>query len=76
VDHLSRLQLADLALDPFPYNSHSTGSMSCGPGCRWSRCSATPFPGRVGASLLRAAGLDELIAGSVDEYYRLAMGAH
>jgi protein O-GlcNAc transferase len=24
-DHLSRLQLADLALDPFPYNSHSTG---------------------------------------------------
>ena len=25
VAHLTRLQLADLALDPFPYNSHSTG---------------------------------------------------
>lgn len=31
------------------------------------------FPGRVGASLLRAAGLEELIAASPDDYYQLAL---
>jgi protein O-GlcNAc transferase len=49
------------------------GSMSCGQACRWSRCLARHFPGRVGASLLHAAGLDELVAASVDEYHELAL---
>ncbi|MBK8114049.1 MAG: tetratricopeptide repeat protein [Candidatus Accumulibacter sp.] len=73
VDHLSRLQLADLALDPFPYNSHSTGIDVLWAGVPMVALLGDTFPGRVGASVLRAAGLDELIAGSVDEYYRLAM---
>jgi hypothetical protein len=73
VDHLSRLQLADLALDPFPYNSHSTGIDVLWAGVPMVALLGDTFPGRVGASALRAAGLDELIASSVDEYYRLAM---
>jgi protein O-GlcNAc transferase len=72
-DHLSRLQLADLALDPFPYNSHSTGIDVLWAGVPMVALLGDTFPGRVGASLLHAAGLDELVVGSTDEYYRLAL---
>ena len=73
VDHLSRLQLADLALDPFPYNSHSTGIDVLWAGVPMVTLLGETFPGRVGASLLRAAGLDELITASTDAYHRLAL---
>jgi protein O-GlcNAc transferase len=53
-DHLSRLQLADLALDPFPYNSHSTGLDVLWAGVPMVALLGDTFPGRVGASLLRA----------------------
>lgn len=72
-EHLARLQLADLALDPFPYNSHSTGIDVLWAGVPMVALLGDTFPGRVGASLLRAAGLDELIAGTTDEYYQLAL---
>ncbi len=71
-DHLSRLQLADLALDPFPYNSHSTGIDVLWAGVPMVVLLGDTFPGRVGASLLRAAGLPELVATSPDEYYEIA----
>ncbi|WP_291995365.1 tetratricopeptide repeat protein [Candidatus Accumulibacter sp. ACC003] len=73
VDHLSRLQLADLALDPFPYNSHSSGLDVLWAGVPMVALLGDTFPGRVGASLLRAAGLEELIAASPDDYYQLAL---
>lgn len=73
VAHLTRLQLADLALDPFPYNSHSTGVDILWAGVPMVALLGDTFPGRVGASLLQAAGLGELIAGSPDEYYELAL---
>ncbi|WP_313952224.1 tetratricopeptide repeat protein [Accumulibacter sp.] len=72
-DHLSRQQLADLALDPFPYNSHSSGVEILWAGVPMVALLGDTFPGRVGASLLRAAGLDELIAESPDAYYRIAL---
>ncbi|MEF8708967.1 MAG: tetratricopeptide repeat protein [Candidatus Accumulibacter propinquus] len=72
-DHLSRLQLADLALDPFPYNSHSTGIDILYAGVPMVALLGDTFPGRVGASLLQAAGLAELIAGSPEDYQRLAL---
>ena len=71
-DHLSRLQLADLALDPFPYNSHSTGTDVLWGGVPMVALLGDTFPGRVGASLLRAAGLPELVASSPDEYCEIA----
>lgn len=72
-DHLARLQLADLALDPFPYNSHSTGLEILWAGVPMVALRGETFAGRVGASLLRAAGLDELIADSAADYQRLAV---
>ncbi|MEF8702731.1 MAG: tetratricopeptide repeat protein [Candidatus Accumulibacter sp. UW26] len=73
LEHLSRLQLADLALDPFPYNSHSTGIDVLWAGVPMVALLGETFPGRVGASLLHAVGLDELIAGSTEEYGELAL---
>jgi predicted O-linked N-acetylglucosamine transferase (SPINDLY family) len=67
------LQLADLALDPFPYNSHSTGAEILWAGVPMVALLGDTFPGRVGASLLHSARLDELIAGSLEEYYEIAI---
>lgn len=72
-DHIARLQLADLALDTFPYNSHSTGVDTLWAGVPMIALRGRTFAGRVGASLLAAAGLPELIAETPDDYARLAL---
>lgn len=72
-EHLGRMQLADLALDPFPYNSHSTGVNILWAGVPMVTKRGDTFAGRVGASLLAAAGLPELIAESDDEYAALVL---
>ncbi|MCK6404936.1 MAG: tetratricopeptide repeat protein [Rhodocyclaceae bacterium] len=72
-EHHARIQLADLALDTFPYNSHSTGVDALWCGVPMVSLYGCTFPGRVAASLLKAAGLDELIANSKDEYFRIAV---
>lgn len=71
-DHLGRLQLADLALDPFPYNSHSTGGDALLAGVPMISLVGETFPSRVGASLLRAAGLEELAMPSQEAYFEMA----
>lgn len=73
VGHLARMQLADLALDPFPYNSHSTGGDALLAGVPMVALLGETFAGRVGASLLRAARLDSLIAHTPDEYAEIAI---
>lgn len=72
-EHHARIQLADLALDTFPYNSHSTGVDALWCGVPMVSLYGDTFPGRVASSLLKAAGLDDLIAKSKDEYFRLAV---
>lgn len=72
-EHLGRMQLADLALDTFPYNSHSTGVNILWAGVPMVTKRGDTFAGRVGASLLAAAGLPELIAESDDEYAALVL---
>lgn len=67
-EHLARLQLADLALDPFPYNSHSTGLDALWAGVPMVSLLGATFPGRVGASELRAVGLSELVCATVADY--------
>ena len=61
-EHLGRLQLADIALDTAPYNSHSTGvdALWCGVPLVCMR--GQRFAGRVAASIVSAAGLPELAA--------------
>jgi predicted O-linked N-acetylglucosamine transferase (SPINDLY family) len=68
-EHLARHGLADLFLDTLPYNAHTTGSDALWAGLPLLTCLGTTFPGRVGASLLRAVGLaDELVVDSLDAY--------
>ncbi|SRR5579883_656662 len=72
-DHLARHRLADLFLDTFPYNAHTTASDALWTGLPLVTCSGRSFASRVAGSLLRAAGLPELITRSLGEYERLAL---
>ena len=71
--HLARLRLADLFLDTLPYNAHSTANDALWAGLPVLTCIGNSFAGRVAASLLRAAGLPELIAESLSSYEALAL---
>jgi predicted O-linked N-acetylglucosamine transferase (SPINDLY family) len=71
--HLARHRLADLFLDTFPCNAHTTASDALWAGLPLLTCSGRTFPSRVAGSLLRAAGLPELVASSPEEYERLAL---
>jgi protein O-GlcNAc transferase len=72
-DHLARHRQADLFLDTLPYNAHSTAIDALWAGLPVLTCPGHAFAGRVGASLLRAVGLPELIATSLDDYEALAL---
>ena len=72
-DHLARHRQADLFLDTLPYNAHTTASDALWAGLPVLTCIGSTFAGRVAASLLKAIGLDELIAHSLDEYEALAL---
>lgn len=67
-EHLARLALADIALDTVPCNSHTTGSDALWMGVPMVTLVGDSFAGRVGASLLHAVGLPELVTHSEDEY--------
>ena len=72
-DHLARLRLADLFLDSWPYNAHTTASDALWMGLPvLTRIGAT-FAGRVAASLLSAAGSPELITESRLQFESLAI---
>lgn len=71
--HLGRLRLADLVLDTWPYNAHTTGSDALWAGVPLLTWPGPTFASRVGASLLHAAGLPELVASSPEEYEALAL---
>jgi protein O-GlcNAc transferase len=71
--HLARLQLADLALDTLPTGSHTTGSDALSVGVPMVSAVGGLFAGRVGASLLNAVGLGELVARDLDGYFQIAL---
>jgi protein O-GlcNAc transferase len=72
-DHLARHRLADLFLDTLPYNAHTTASDALWAGVPVLTQMGNTFAGRVGASLLCAVGLPELITRSREEYEELAI---
>ena len=72
-EHLARFGLADLFLDTLPYNAHTTASDALWTGVPVVTCMGEAFAGRVAASLLKAAGLPELVTGTLDEYRTLAL---
>ncbi|RVU45099.1 O-linked N-acetylglucosamine transferase, SPINDLY family protein [Rubrivivax rivuli] len=71
--HLRRLQLCDLFLDTWPYNAHTTGSDALWAGLPVLTCTGRSFPSRVGASLLQAVGLPELVTHDLESYEAQAL---
>jgi predicted O-linked N-acetylglucosamine transferase (SPINDLY family) len=66
--HLARYGLVDLALDTFPVGSHTTASDALWMGAPLLALSGRSFVSRVSGSILRAAGMGQLVASSFDEY--------
>ena len=66
--HLARYPLADLFLDTFPYGAHTTASDALWMGVPVLTFSGLSFASRVCGSLLRAAGLPEMVCTSEEEY--------
>jgi protein O-GlcNAc transferase len=72
-EHLARLANADLLLDSFPYGAHTTASDALWMGVPVLTQTGRAFQSRVGASLLTAAGLPELIQPTADAWEREAI---
>lgn len=71
--HLARHGCADMFLDTLPYGAHTTGADALWAGLPVVTCTGRSWASRVGASLLRAVGLPELIASSVEDYKASAL---
>jgi predicted O-linked N-acetylglucosamine transferase (SPINDLY family) len=69
-EHLALYRRVHAALDTFPYNGTTTTCEALWMGVPVVTVEGDRHSGRVGASILRAAGLPELVARSVDEYAR------
>jgi predicted O-linked N-acetylglucosamine transferase (SPINDLY family) len=72
-DHLQRFVHADLFLDSFPCNAHTTASDALWAGVPIITRSGQTFASRVAGSILHAAGLPELIVDSEEAYEALAL---
>jgi predicted O-linked N-acetylglucosamine transferase (SPINDLY family) len=72
-EHLARHRLADLFLDTFNYNAHTTTSDSLWAGLPVVTKLGEGFAARVAASLLTAVDLPELIAESEEAYEALIL---
>jgi predicted O-linked N-acetylglucosamine transferase (SPINDLY family) len=72
-DHLARLRLADLFVDTFNYNAHTTAADALWVGVPLLACAGATFASRVAGSLLHAVGLPELVVDSIESYEALAL---
>ena len=73
-EHLARQRVADLFVDTFPCNAHTTASDALWAGLPLLTLAGESFASRVAASLLNAVGLPELVCGSLQEYQAQAVG--
>jgi predicted O-linked N-acetylglucosamine transferase (SPINDLY family) len=71
--HLVRHARADLFLDTFYCNAHTTAADALWAGLPVLTCPGGTMASRMGASIVRAAGLPELVAGSREDYEGLAL---
>jgi predicted O-linked N-acetylglucosamine transferase (SPINDLY family) len=72
-EHLARYALADLFLDTFPYNAHTTASDALWMGLPVLTRRGRSFASRVASSLLQAVGLPELVTDTPEAYEALAV---
>ena len=71
--HLARYTLADLFLDTTPYGAHTTASDALWTGVPVLTLAGRSFASRVCGSLVRAAGIPELICESAREFVEKAV---
>lgn len=71
--HLARYPLADLFLDTTPYGAHTTASDALWSGVPVLTVSGRSFASRVCGSLVRAAGLPELVCETTQDYVERAV---
>ena len=67
-EYLALYRAADLFIDTWPYNAHTTASDALWAGCPLVTLRGETFASRVAASLLTAVGLPELICTDVKHY--------
>jgi predicted O-linked N-acetylglucosamine transferase (SPINDLY family) len=72
-EHLARHRLADLFLDTFPYNAHTTASDALWAGLPVLTRMGESFASRVAASLLHAVDMPELVTSTEAEFEELAV---
>lgn len=69
-DHMARMQLADLFLDTWPCNAHTTASDALWAGVPVVTFTGRTFASRVAASLVHAVKLPELACDDIEHYAR------
>lgn len=72
-EHLARHKLADLFLDTYPCNAHTTASDALWVGLPVLTWMGESFASRVAGSLLNALDLSELITTGLEDYEQLAI---
>lgn len=71
-EYLELVSRADIALDPFPFNGHTTTCDAVWMGLPVVMLAGGSYASRFGGSVLRNVGLSDLIATSAAEYVELA----
>ena len=72
-EHLDRIKFADLFLDTFPYNAHTTASEVVRMGIPIVTLKGKSFASRVAASILHQFKLDELVMKNKEDYKNKAI---
>jgi predicted O-linked N-acetylglucosamine transferase (SPINDLY family) len=72
-EHMARLKCADLFLDTYPYNAHTTATAALWAGLPVLTRTGESFASRVAASLLSTCQIPELIVRTPEEYQALAI---
>lgn len=72
-EHLSRLAAADIFIDTWPCNGHTSTSDALWAGVPAVTLSGATFASRVAGSLLRAVGTPELVCGTAQAYEDLVV---
>lgn len=75
-DHVNRVPLADIGLDTYPYNGHTTTSEQLWTGLPVLTFKGTNFASRVSESLLNAIGVPELVAAGPEDYVQEAVALY
>jgi predicted O-linked N-acetylglucosamine transferase (SPINDLY family) len=71
-EYLRLINQVDIALDPFPFNGHTTTCDALWQGLPVVCLAGNTYPQRFGSSALVTLGMAELVAGSIGEYMQIA----